>query len=147
MLNKIGITVKISPADQTTMVNNILAGQFDAAMWSQHPGLDPDLEYVFWHGGLPTNFAQIDDPVINEALEKGRVEIDPEKRRKIYEALPKRFAEKVYNVWLAYGEVGIALSKDVHGVLSPELPDGGGPVFSSIFSGHPVHGMWVTSDE
>jgi peptide/nickel transport system substrate-binding protein len=145
-LKKIGIAVSVRTIDQATMINEVLAGNFQAAMWAQHPGGDPDLEYVFWHDGLPTNFSRINDPVINKALEDGRVEIDPAKRRQIYEGLSRQFAKKVYMAWLTYAEVGIALAKNVHGVFSAPLPDNGGKAFTGLIAGHPVQGMWVTED-
>jgi hypothetical protein len=52
----------------------------------------------------------------------------------------------VYGIWMFYAEWGIALSRNVHGVLSAELPDGGGPVFTGLAAGHPLHAMWVDSD-
>jgi peptide/nickel transport system substrate-binding protein len=144
-LKKVGIAVKIRTADSSTIINEIIAGSYQAATWAQHPGGDPDLEYVFWHDGLPTNFSRINDPVINKALEDGRVEIDPTKRRQIYEGLSRQFAAKVYMVWLTYAELGIAMAKNVHGVFSAELPDNGGKVFTGLVAGHPVQGMWVAN--
>jgi peptide/nickel transport system substrate-binding protein len=150
MLGKIGIDVKIRTIDQATVINEVLAGNFQATMWRQHAGGEPDQQYIWWYGGAganPTNFSRINDPVINEALEQGRVETDPVKRKEIYERIPRRFAEKVYSIWLTYAEWGIGLAKNVHGVLSAELPDDGGPVFTGIAGGHPVHAMWVDAEE
>jgi peptide/nickel transport system substrate-binding protein len=145
MLSEVGIEIKIRTIDQATMITEVLAGAFEAVMWSQHPGGEPDMQYVWWHVGTPTNFSRIDDPEINDALDEGRVETDPEKRREIYEAISRRFAEKVYSVWLTYGEWGIGLAKDVHGVFSAELPDDGGKVFTGLGYGHPIHGMWMSN--
>jgi len=144
MLREIGIDVKIRSMDQTTMINEVLAGNFESVIWSQHAGGDPDLQYVWWHVGMPTNFSRIDDPVINDALDEGRVETDPDKRRVLYEAVSRRFGEKVYSIWLTYAEWGIGLGRNVHGVFSAELPDGGGKIFTGLAYGHQIHGMWVT---
>ena len=142
-LGEIGIDVRIRSMDQTTMINEVLAGNFDSVMWSQHPGGDPDLQYVWWHVGMPTNFSRIDDPMINDALDQGRVEIDPAKRRALYEGISRRFGEKVYSIWLTYSEWAVGMGRDVHGVFSAELPDGGGKVFTGLAYGHQIHGMWV----
>jgi peptide/nickel transport system substrate-binding protein len=143
MLGDVGIEVKVRSMDQATMISEVLAGNFDSVMWSQHPGVDPDLNYVWWHVGMPTNFSRIDDPQINDALDQGRVEIDPDKRREIYEGISRRFAEKVYSTWLAYSEWGIGLANNVHGVFEATLPDGD-KIFTGLAYGHQVHGMWIT---
>ena len=145
MLGEIGISVKVRTSDQATVINEVLAGNFEVSMWRQHAGGDADYQRNWWYGATPnpTNFSRINDPVINEALEEGRSEIDPDKRRAIYERIAPRFAEKVFSVWLTYSEWGIGLGKDVHGIFSAELPDDGGPVFTGLAAGHPVHGMWI----
>jgi peptide/nickel transport system substrate-binding protein len=144
MLGKLGLDVRIRTIDLATMINEVLAGGFESVMWSQHPGVDPDLNYVWWHVGMPTNFSRIDDPEINDALDAGRIETDPDKRREIYEGISRRFGEKVYSIWLAYSEWGIGLANDVHGVFSADLPDGD-KIFTGLAYGHQVHGMWITS--
>jgi peptide/nickel transport system substrate-binding protein len=146
-LRKIGLEVNIHSVDEATLINEAIGGTFQANLWSQHAGGEPDAQYIWWHGQPnPTNFARIEDPEIDAALEQGRGEPDPAKRKAIYEGLSRRFAEKVWNVWLNYSEWGIALSPQVHGVLSADLPDDGGPVFTGVAAGHPVHGMWITPD-
>jgi len=143
-MRMLGIEVKIHSVDETTLINEAIGGTYQANIWSHHSGGEPDAQYVWWHGvPNPTNFARIDDPEIDAALDQGRIETDPVKRRQIYEGLSRRFAEKVWNVWLTYTEWGIALSPHVHGVLNADLPDGGGPVFTGVALGHPVHGMWI----
>jgi peptide/nickel transport system substrate-binding protein len=144
MLGKLGIDVRIRTIDLATMINEVLAGSFEAVMWSQHPGVDPDLNYVWWHVGMPTNFSRIDDPEINDALDAGRIETDPDERREIYEGISRRFGEKVYSIWLDYAVWGIGLANDVHGVFSADLPDGD-KIFTGLAYGHQVHGMWITS--
>jgi peptide/nickel transport system substrate-binding protein len=143
-LSEIGLDVDIHSVDEATLINEAIGGTFQANVWSQHAGGEPDAQYIWWHGQPnPTNFARIEDDEIDAALEQGRGEPDPDKRREIYEGLSRRFAEKVWNVWLNYSEWGIALAPDVHGVLSASLPDDGGPVFTGVAGGHPVHAMWI----
>jgi peptide/nickel transport system substrate-binding protein len=146
-LRKIGFDVNIHSVDEATLINEAIGGTFQANLWSQHAGGEPDAQYIWWHGqGNPTNFARIEDAEIDAALEQGRAEPDPDKRRELYEGISRRFAEKVWNIWLNYSEWGIALAPDVHGVLSADLPDDGGAVFTGVAAGHPLHGMWVTSE-
>jgi len=145
MLGDIGISVKIRTSDQATVINEVLAGAFEVSMWRQHAGGDADYQRNWWYGASPnpTNFSRIDDPVINEALTEGRAATDPEKRREIYERISPRFAEEVFSVWLTYSEWGIGLGQDVHGIFPSGLPDDGGPVYTGLSAGHPVHGMWI----
>jgi peptide/nickel transport system substrate-binding protein len=147
MLAEIGIKSQVRTIDQATVITEVLAGNFEATMWRQHAGGDADYQYIWWYGATanPTNFSRINDAEINEALAAGRVEPDPEKRDEIYQRIPPRFSAEAYSIWLAYAEWGIGLSNDVHGIFSAELPDGGGPVFTGLAAGHPVHGMWVTN--
>jgi len=146
-LREIGLDVNIYSVDEATLINEAIGGSYQANLWSQHAGGEPDAQYIWWHGPPnPTNFARIDDPEIDAALEQGRAEADPEKRKAIYEGLSRRFGEKVWNVWLNYSEWGIALAPDVHGILAADLPDDGGPVFTGVAGGHPVHAMWIASD-
>jgi ABC-type transport system substrate-binding protein len=85
----------------------------------------------------------VNDPVIDKALDDGRAEPDPEKRRAIYEQISPQFASEVWDVWLGYTTWAVALGSDVHGVLSTETPDDGGERFTGLAYGHPVAGMWT----
>jgi peptide/nickel transport system substrate-binding protein len=150
MIGEIGIETKIRTTDQATVINEVLASDYQATLWRSHAGGEPDIQYLWWHGqggNNPTNLSNVDDPVINEALDEGRAEIDPAKRQEIYRRISERFAEKVYSLWMSYAEWGVALSNDVHGVLAAELPDGGGPVFTGIAGGHLMQAMWVTESD
>jgi peptide/nickel transport system substrate-binding protein len=145
-MKKIGVDVTIHSVDQATLISEAIAGSFQAVLWRQHAGGNPDGQYIWWHGPPnPTNFARIDDDVIDKALEDGRVEPDPEKRRELYEGISRRFAEKVYNVWATYSVWGIAMSPNVHGVHNMDLPEDGGEVFTGLAAGHPLHGMWISN--
>jgi peptide/nickel transport system substrate-binding protein len=124
--SRAGIKVTIRSADQSTLINEALAGNFQAAAWRNHPGGDPDSNYVWWHSESPVNFGRIGDPVIDQLLEEGRVEIDPAKRTAIYRDLNRRFAEQLYNLWSWYTLWAVATRNDVRGITGPALPDGGG---------------------
>jgi peptide/nickel transport system substrate-binding protein len=144
-LRKIGVDAKIHSVDQATLISEAIAGDYQAMLWRQHAGGNPDAQYIWWHSQPnPTNFARFNDDVIDKALEEGRMEPDPAKRQAIYEGISRRFAEKVYNLWSTYSEWGIAMAPNVHGVHNLQLPDGGGKPFSGMAAGHPLHGMWIS---
>ena len=100
------MTVTLKPEEQSTEINDVIAGSFQAAAWRNHPGFDPDTQWVWWHCsvpaaatptpaspniGMPTadgqtvgnncdnpvNFSQFNDPEINKDLETGRTSTDP----------------------------------------------------------------------
>ncbi len=158
MLNTAGIKVSLNPvADQSTLINLAIARGFQAALWRNHPGADPDTQYVWWHcdnsppagtdpnGAAPcdnpVNFGGFNDPVINKDLELGRTSLDPAKRVSYYEDLNREFAKQLWNGWGQWVLWTVAFKPTVHGILGPDLPDGSKP-FTGLPTGHPVDGLW-----
>lgn len=142
---KIGIDVTIRTVDQATLINEALAGNFQAIGWRNHPGGDPDAQSVWWRSGSPVNFGRFRDPEIDRLLDAGRVETDPEKRRRIYEDLNRRFAEQLWNLWSWYTVWAVAAKPEVKGILGPPLPDGHGRPFPLYAGFVPVVGEWRRS--
>jgi len=132
--SKVGITVTIKTVDQASLINDALAGNFQAMGFRNHPGGDPDAQSVWWKSDSPINFGRIKDPEIDRLLNEGRVETDPTKRTKIYEDLNRRFSEEAWNLWSWYTVWGIAAKPDIKGILGPPLPDGHGKPFP-LFGG------------
>ena len=71
------MSVDIVTVDQSTQIDNAISGDFEAIGWRNHPGGDPDTQYVWWKsfGGdppNPVNFARFDDPEIDRLLDEGR---------------------------------------------------------------------------
>lgn len=139
--SKAGIEVSIRTVDQSTLINEVIAGNFTGAGFRNHPGGDPDTQYVWWHSGSPVNFGRINDPEIDRLLDEGRSEPDPAKRTAIYRQLNKRFGKELYNLWSWYSLWAVGYQNDVKGVTGPPLPDGGGrpfPLFAGVI---PVLGI------
>jgi peptide/nickel transport system substrate-binding protein len=137
--------IKMTPApagDQATTINKALAHDFEAVGWRNHPGADPDTQYVWWQSTSPVNFGNIKDPEMDKLLADGRSETDLAKRKTLYEDLNKLFGEKVYNVWSSWTVWAIAYSPKVHGILGPTMPAGAN--FPGLGAGHWVTGVWVT---
>lgn len=138
---KAGIAVSIRTVDQATQINEAIAGSFQSQGFRNHPGGDPDTQYVWFHSGLPTNFGRIDDPEIDRLLEEGRGEPDPDKRTQIYIDLNKRFQAQLYNLWSWYTLWAIGTRDDIRGVKGAPLADGQGkplPLFGGVI---PVTGL------
>lgn len=157
-LAEVGIDVTLAPpVDQATLINNAIGGSSDAFGWRNYPGQDPDTLFIWFYGGdielngtaSPNilNFNHMDDPVINDALTKGRSEPDPEARKADYETFTKRMSEQVYNWWTWYTQWFVARTSNVHGISGPNLPDASGAVGSKapvdMLAGyHQMLGIW-----
>ncbi|HEY8527227.1 MAG TPA: ABC transporter substrate-binding protein [Acidimicrobiales bacterium] len=130
---EVGMEVDIVTVDQSTQIDTAISGDFQAIAWRNHPGGDPDTQYVWWESSYPTNFGRINDPEIDRLLNEGRTTPDPDERQQIYENLNRRFGEQAYNLWLSYTLWSVATAPDVHGV------DAG----AGLAVGHPVETLWV----
>lgn len=139
---KAGMSVSIKQVEQAALINTALGGDWQAISWRNHPGGNPDAQYVWWHSTMPTNFGGINDPELDALLDQGRAEADPAARAEIYEDINRIFGENVYNLWFNWTQWDVASAPDVFGVFGPELPDGSVP-FGGLATGHPVSGMWV----
>jgi peptide/nickel transport system substrate-binding protein len=140
-----GIEVTISTADQSRVIEEALAGNFQSVGWRAYPGGDADTGYVWWHSGSPVNFGRIDDPEIDRLLDTARSEPDPTVRTELYRDLNRRFADQVYDLWSWYSLWAVASQTDVRGIAGPPLPDGGGRPFL-LFNGQvPVVGLSLAS--
>jgi peptide/nickel transport system substrate-binding protein len=143
-LSKAGIDATLKQEDQTAFITSAVGGNFSIMLWRNHPGDDPDVNYVWWNTGSLVNFGKIADPQLQALLDQGRTETDQAKRKQIYQQVTKIFAKQVYNVWAWYTDWMIAAEKKVQGLEGPPLPDGGGkPLF--IYGRHPVVGIWLNS--
>jgi peptide/nickel transport system substrate-binding protein len=148
LMDDIGVNVNLQPiADQSALIDAAIGGEFQAVTWRNHPGADPDTQYVWWYNTAetpnPVNFGRFVDPEINRLLDEGRTTADEDERRQIYEDLNRRFAEQLWNLWASYTIWSIATQPNVHGVFGPDLPDGSAP-FPGLATGHPVSGLWVS---
>ncbi|MFZ0769354.1 MAG: ABC transporter substrate-binding protein, partial [Acidimicrobiales bacterium] len=123
-LGAVGITVTPRPLVQSTLINNVIYGEYDCATWNQFGGVDPSLNYVWFLslsataspavGGLglntlpagtniagAVNFAHQGDPVIEDnmlaalaAVPSSPVEI------RAWRTVNSQFAKDVTYLWL-----------------------------------------------
>lgn len=141
-----GMSVTIDQVEQTAIINTALGGDFQAVLWRNHPGGDPDTQRVWWFSTTETgadnfvNFSRIKNEEIDRIFTEGRSETDPDRRAEIYQELPKVFAEQAYNLWGWYTLWAFAAADDVHGIFPPPLPGGEDNVI--IASVQPVVGLW-----
>jgi peptide/nickel transport system substrate-binding protein len=48
-MQKAGMTVSLKSAEQSQQINDVIAGNYQASAWRNHPGFDPDTQWVWWH--------------------------------------------------------------------------------------------------
>jgi peptide/nickel transport system substrate-binding protein len=137
-----GITVKFRTADQATLISQALGGDFQITLWRNHPGADPDTQYVWWHSGSPVNFGAIKDAQLDQDLDTARSSTDVNVRRAAYEDIQKIFGTQLYNLWGFYSRWVFASQPNVHGVTGPDLPGGGKQ--GLIASVHPLVGLYLS---
>ena len=92
-------------------------------------GLEPD-QFGIWHSSQQKpgqfNFIGYSNPKVDQLLEQGRREFDPDKRMQLYH----QFAEVLYDdspiVYLSAGYNLTAIHKRVRGIMDPVPPAGVG---------------------
>jgi peptide/nickel transport system substrate-binding protein len=142
-----GMKVTLKTVEQAALINTALGNDWQAISWRNHPGGNPDNQYVWWYGvSNPVNFGKFKDPKMDQLLNAGRAEPDKEKAKGIYEDINREFGSQVWNLWLNWTLWTIATAPNVHGVYGPDLPDNGGTPFKGLAVGHPVLGMWVSKN-
>ena len=146
MLQDAGFTVNLKVVPENELIDEVVDGSFHVSTFRNQPGEDPDANFNWWHSESPINFGCFADEVIDENLEEGRTNPDPDGRTEAYETITRRLAEQSYNVYLNYTAWAVAESPNVHGILGPDLPDDGGPPPGRIVTGHPLHGVWIDQD-
>lgn len=142
MWRAVGFEVDQEFVDQTTYILDALAGDYQANAWRQFGAPDPDADYQWWHSTSSLNFARLEDPAIDEALDRGRQSPDPEDRRAAYATLQERFTALVPYIWLSHVEWGIVAHPWVQGIPSGPLPDGGESM-PFVTGTHRLAHLWV----
>ncbi len=143
MMKDAGIEVTIEALEESQQIDSALGDDWNAQMWRNHPGDDPDMQYNWWYSNSPVNFGRFSDPEVDALLDKGRQTPDGPERTKAYEDLNRLFAKKLYNLWQTWSNWTVGTQTDVHGMFGPKLPDGTPPI-ESLATGHPVSGMWIS---
>ncbi|WP_421118921.1 ABC transporter substrate-binding protein [Aquihabitans daechungensis] len=154
---KVGFDISLVKRDQAAIIDDAIGKKYQAMLFRNFPGGDPDGNYVWWYGeDNPVNFSGYNDPDINRLLDEGRSETDPEKRQAIYQEINGVFAEQVYSIWAWFTPWAVVEDAKVHGVFGPPLPgeDASKPGKTStddpalqptqgLANGHALHGLWV----
>jgi len=86
MCAEFGINLVAQPTEFGQILARAGEGNYTAAWISLTPRNDPDLSAYPWFTSNSTNFAQIDNPVIDDLLTRARAVSDIAERRELYRA-------------------------------------------------------------
>jgi ABC-type transport system substrate-binding protein len=107
MWTSVGMDVTIETHEQSELINQALTGDFQAVNWRLFGSPDPDGEFVWLHsshsepvGEISLNFARMENPVVDAALEAGRGTDDEAVRRRSYQTLAQEVNSALPFVWL-----------------------------------------------
>lgn len=122
-LKEVGIEVNIRVLEWASFLGRFIKPkQFDAVVLGWSLSLDPD-QYGIWHSSQQApgqfNFISYSNPQADKLLEAGRVELNPDKRMKIYHAFSKILLEDSPVVYLSAGYGLSAIHKRVKGISTP----------------------------
>jgi peptide/nickel transport system substrate-binding protein len=119
-----GMHVNITIIAQATIINNALAGSYQATLWRQFGAVDPDLNYVWFttqlaSGSLALNMARNVDPNIQTALLAGRTTDNKAARIKDYQAINQALGKDVPYLWLARDTWAVIANPNVQNFANP----------------------------
>ncbi len=124
-----------------------ISDDFQAFSWFQFSGIDPDGDYPFFHSAGGTNILNWSNLVsdkIDEGLDIGRANADPELRAPGYAMFQEALAEELPMLWIDHlnGVEAAVTRPELHGIGPDDvLPDGGpalGMIAGSFFSWYDV---------
>ena len=127
-LKEIGIDVKIRVLEWASFLGRyIKTGDFDVVVLGWSLSLDPD-QYSIWHSSQTKpgqfHFINYSNPQVDRLLEKGRLELNPDKRMKIYHEFSRILLADSPIVYLYEGYGLPAIHKRVRGIDNPAPPAG-----------------------
>lgn len=127
-LKEIGIDTSIRVLEWASFIGRFIkTGEFDATVLGWSLSLDPD-QYSIWHSSQQApgqfNFIGYNNPVVDKLLEQGRMELDIEKRTKIYHEFAQLLLEDSPIVYLYAGYGLPAIHKRIKGIDDPAPPAG-----------------------
>lgn len=127
-LKEIGIDVKIRVLEWASFLGRyIKTGDFDVVILGWSLSLDPD-QFSIWHSSQNKpgqfNFINYSNPKVDKLLEQGRLELNPDKRTKIYHEFSRLLLEDSPIVYLFEGYGLPAINKRIRGIDNPAPPAG-----------------------
>ncbi len=122
-LKEIGIDVKIRVVEWATFISRFIkTGDFNVVLLGWGLGLEPD-QFNIWHSSQQApgqfNFIGYKNPKVDKLLEAGRLELNPDKRMKIYHEFAEILLEDSPIVYLSAGYSLQGVHKRIKGIDEP----------------------------
>ena len=131
MWNQVGFDISIAQLEQATLINDFIAGKFQAATSYQFGATTPDLNYVWWSttttgpvGSIALNFPRNYDPVIEQNMLTGRHTTDAATRVAAYQKVNEQLAKDLPYLWLEQYIFSEVATDRVQNFANPTLPSG-----------------------
>lgn len=127
-LRDVGIDVNIRAIEWASFISRFIkTGDFDVVVLGWGLGLDPD-QYNIWHSSQQSpgqfNFIGYKNPAVDKLLEQGRLELNPDRRMKIYHEFARLLLEDSPVIYLSAGYGLTAIHQRVKGIDNPAPPAG-----------------------
>jgi peptide/nickel transport system substrate-binding protein len=127
--DEIGVTVNINIMAQGTLINNALAGTYQACTWRQFGAVDPDLNYTWWSTTTDTpdlalNMARNSDSSIQAALTTGRESSSHPVRVKAYQEVNEYLAQDLPYIFTDRTTWAVVANPKVQNFVNPKTPSG-----------------------
>lgn len=127
-LKEVGIDVKIRVLEWASFIGRFIkTGDFDMVLLGWQLAIDPD-QYAIWHSSQQApgqfNFIGYKNQRVDRLLERGRMELNPDKRMKIYHEFAEILLEDSPIVYLFAGYGLQAMHKRIKGIDNPAPPKG-----------------------
>jgi len=133
-LDQIGVVCNLRPLEFTVMQEKCRNHEFHAILAGWGTGTDPSTSENLWRTDAGRNYGQYSNPKVDKLFDEGEVELDPEKRRKIYQNIATTLWDDQPYTWLYVRNSFYGFSKDLRGYhFSPRGPYNYGPGFSAIW--------------
>ncbi len=144
----IGVTMTWEQVPQDAFITTALLGKFQILGWRLHGGTIVDQQYIWWHssasaplGQLSLNFSRLNDPVIDENLDKARSATDDATRKAAAEAVNRQMAKECYAIPFSFTTWGTPHVKALKGFATMPTPDGAMAADGAGFAGW----FWTTT--
>jgi peptide/nickel transport system substrate-binding protein len=117
MVAQAGFKLSLVPTEHTTLLNDIVGGQYDTCLLFNDGAIDPDLTVAnFWIPGGFLDITGADYPDVTSGLARGVAAPTPAARRAIYNQVFKRMLYYGNSVWLYQSKLFLAHSTKVSNI-------------------------------
>ncbi|WP_309484289.1 ABC transporter substrate-binding protein [Streptomyces himalayensis] len=117
MTKEAGFDVTLRPTEYATLLEEADSGDYDAYLSGWSGRLDPDgniASFLKTRGAM--NSYGISDPKIDDLIDRGRTEAEPDERARIYDELTRRANDQHALIYLYRQKNYVVARKDVAGV-------------------------------